>query len=563
MGEVAVEQRPWLKFYEPGVPHTLSYPNIPLTSLLDDTATQYPEHTASVFFGAAMTFKQLHTHAGRFAAACTRLGVRPGDRVALHLPNCPQFLIAYYGALRAGAIVVPFNPLYVEREIEFQLQDSGAEVAVTLDLIYPRLAEVRGRTKVREIVVTAINDFFPPLLRMLYPLKARREGHLVRVPRARDIHRFTDLLSTPADGAPAAADPSSVAVLLYTGGTTGVPKGAVLTHRNLVCNVLQSRSWFTQLKPGHDTAVAVIPFFHSYGMTSAMNFAVSTATRLVLIPRFQLDMVLKAIAKYRPKVFPGVPTIYTAIINAPDVSRYDLRSIQACISGAAPLPVEVQSRFESLTGGRLCEGYGLTESSPVTHANPISGTRKVGSIGIPFPDTDARIVDLETGTRTLAHGEVGELVIAGPQVMQEYWHKPAETAQVLRNGWLYTGDMARMDDDGYFYIVDRKKEMVITGGLNVFPREVEEALYTHPAVMEAAAIGVPDAYRGEVVKAFVVLKPGAQATADEIIGHCRKLIAPFKVPKAVEFRTQLPKSLIGKILRRVLAEEERARAGAR
>jgi len=563
MGEVAVEQRPWLKFYEPGVPHTLSYPNIPLTELLEESVARYPNHPATVFFGQTMTFQQLHTHAGRFAAACTRLGVRPGDRVALHLPNCPQFLIAYYGALRAGAIVVPFNPLYVEREIEFQLQDSGAEVAVTLDLIYPRLAEVRGRTKVREIVVTGINDFFPPLLRLLYPLKARREGHLVRVPRARDIHRFTDLLSTPADGAPAAADPSSVAVLLYTGGTTGVPKGAVLTHRNLVCNVLQSRSWFTQLEPGHDTAVAVIPFFHSYGMTSAMNFAVSTATRLVLIPRFQLDMVLKAIAKYRPKVFPGVPTIYTAIINAPDVSRYDLRSIQACISGAAPLPVEVQSRFESLTGGRLCEGYGLTESSPVTHANPISGTRKVGSIGIPFPDTDARIVDLETGTRTLAHGEVGELVIAGPQVMQEYWHKPAETAQVLRNGWLYTGDMARMDDDGYFYIVDRKKEMVITGGLNVFPREVEEALYTHPAVMEAAAIGVPDAYRGEVVKAFVVLKPGAQATADEIIGHCRKLIAPFKVPKAVEFRTQLPKSLIGKILRRVLAEEERARAGAR
>ncbi|MGH2400753.1 MAG: AMP-binding protein, partial [bacterium] len=354
-----MEQRPWLKFYEPGVPHTLNYPNIPLTSLLDDTAARYPEHTASIFFGAKMTFRMLQTNAACFAAALTRLGVRRGDRVALHLPNCPQFLIAYYGALRAGAVVVPFNPLYVEREIEFQLQDSGAEVAVTLDLLYPRIADVRARTKVREIVVTAINDFFPPLLRMLYPLKARREGHLVRVPRARDIHRFTDLLSTPADGALPTLDPSSVAVLLYTGGTTGVPKGAVLTHRNLVSNVLQSRSWFTQLHPGEDTAVAVIPFFHSYGMTSAMNFAVSTATRLVLIPRFQLDLVLKSIAKYRPKVFPGVPTIYTAIINAPDVGRYDLRSIQACISGAAPLPVEVQTRFESLTGGRLCEGYGL------------------------------------------------------------------------------------------------------------------------------------------------------------------------------------------------------------
>lgn len=556
----AIEQRPWLAFYEPGVPHTLTYPAQPLGALLDETAARYPDHVATVFFGAGMRFRTLHGLAGRFAAALQRLGVRPGDRVALHLPNSPQFLIAYYGALRAGAVVVPFNPLYVEREVEHQLQDSGAVVAVTLDMIYPRVAAVRQRTRVREIVVTAISDYFPPHLRLLYPLKARREGHLVSVPRAKDVHRFTDLLASPAEPQPVAVDPEGVAVLLYTGGTTGVPKGAVLTHRNLVSNVRQARAWFTQLRPGEDTVVAVIPFFHSYGMTSAMNFAVSAAARLVLLPRFQLDMVLKAISRYRPKVFPGVPTLYTAIINAPDVGRYNLRSIEACISGAAPLPLEVQSRFEAMTGGRLCEGYGLTEASPVTHANPIQGHRKAGSIGIPFPDTDAMIVDLETGTKRLAPGEVGELAIAGPQVMQGYWNNPDETALVLRGGWLYTGDMAKMDEDGYFYVVDRKKEMIITGGLNVFPREVEEALYAHPAVMEAAAIGIPDKYRGEVVKVFVVRKPGAHVAVDELIEHCKKLMAPFKVPKAVEFREALPKSLVGKILRRALAEEERAKA---
>ena len=556
----AIESRPWLRFYEPGVPHTLAYPDIPVPALLDDSAARFPEHTATVFFGAAMRFRTLHRLTGRFAAALQRLGVRPGDRVALHLPNSPQFLIAYYGALRAGAAVVPFNPLYVEREIEHQLADSGAEVAVTLDLIYPRIAQVRQRTKVREIVVTSINDFFPPHLRVLYPLKARREGHLVRVPREPGIHRLTDLLGRADEAPPISIDSASVAVLLYTGGTTGVPKGAALTHRNLVSNVLQARAWFTQLRPGEDTVVAVIPFFHSYGMTSAMNFAVSAPARLVLLPRFQLDMVLNAIARYRPNVFPGVPTLYTAIINAPDLARYDLRSIQACISGAAPLPLEVQSRFEALTGGRLCEGYGLTEASPVTHANPIRGTRKPGSIGIPFPDTDATIVDGQTGTKTLAPGEVGELILKGPQVMEGYWHKPEETALVLRGGWLYTGDMAKMDEDGYFYIVDRKKEMIITGGLNVFPREVEEALYAHPAVMEAAAIGIPDKYRGEVVKVYVVRKPGARVTADEIIEHCKKLMAPFKVPRAVEFRDSLPKSLVGKILRRVLVEEEQAKA---
>jgi long-chain acyl-CoA synthetase len=551
MNGVALD-RPWLRFYEPGVPHTLAYPDIAVPHFLDETAARYPRATGTVFFGAQLTFQELHALAGRFAAALQRLGVKPGDRVSLHLPNSPQFVIAYYGALRAGAIVVPFNPLYVEREIEHQLVDSGAEVAVTLDLLYPRLAAVRPRTRVREVITTAINDFFPPLLRLLYPIKARREGHVVAVPAARDIHRFRILVAAGGPAEPVQIDPRSTAVLLYTGGTTGVPKGAVLTHRNLVCNVLQARAWFTALRPAMDTLVAVIPFFHSYGMTSAMNFSVATGTRMVLIPRFQLDMVLKTIDRYRPQIFPGVPTIYSAINSYPELKRHDLSSITTCVSGAAGLPVEVQKRFETATGGKLVEGYGLTETSPITHVNPINGVRKAGSIGIPVPDTDARIVDAN------ADG-VGELAITGPQVMTGYWHQPSETAQVLRDGWLFTGDMAKVDGDGFFYIVDRKKEMILTGGYNVFPREVEEVLYGHPAVQDAAAIGVPDPNRGEVVKAFVVMKEGQHTTADDVIEYCRPRLAPYKVPKFVEFRTQLPKSLIGKILRRVLVEEERSR----
>ncbi|HEY3247363.1 MAG TPA: long-chain fatty acid--CoA ligase [bacterium] len=559
MTNAAAQDRAWFRFYEPGVPRTIAYPRIAIPAFLDDSASRFPRHVATVFFGARLTYRTLEDLANRFAASLVRLGVKPLDRVSLHLPNSPQFLIAYYGTLKAGAIVVPFNPLYVEREIEHQLVDSGAEVAVTLDLMYPKIAAVRSGTRVREIVVTAIHDFFPPVLRVLYPLKARREDQPVDVPAAADIHRLTKLLNAPAAAPAVSMDPDGTAVLLYTGGTTGVPKGAELTHRNLVCNTLQARSWFTSFRPGEGTLLAVIPFFHSYGMTSAMNFCVSGGARLILLPRFQTDMVFAAMKRYRPSMFPGVPTMYTAIINHPDAPRIDMRSIEACISGAMALPGEVQSRFEAMTGGRLVEGYGLTETSPVTHINPIHGTRKAGSIGVPVPDTDARIVDAEDPDRLLGIDEPGELTLRGPQVMRGYWKHPDETARVMRGEWLLTGDIAKMDADGFFYIVDRKKELIISGGLNIFPREVEEVLYLHPAVLEGAAIGVPDDYRGEAVKAFVVLKPGAQATAEDIIAHCGRHLARFKVPKTVEFRNQLPKSMVGKILRRVLSEEDRDR----
>ncbi len=559
MDETEPLSRPWFRFYEPGVPRTLEYPQIAVSQFLDESASRFPRNVALVFFGAELTYERLRDLADRFAAGIVRLGVKPGDRVSLHLPNCPQFLIAYYGALKAGAVVVPFNPLYVEREIEYQLIDSGTDVAVTLDLVYPRIAAVRKRTRLREIVVTSIHEFFPPLLRLLYPLKARREGQHVDVPAAPGIQRLSAVLDSPATAPSIKADPDGTAVLLYTGGTTGVPKGAELTHRNLVCNTLQARVWFTDLRPGEGTLLAVIPFFHSYGMTSAMNLCISNGSRLILLPRFEIERVFQSIARFRPQMFPGVPTMYTAIINHPEARRIDMRSIGACISGAMALPVEVQSRFEALTGGRLVEGYGLTETSPVTHVNPIHGTRKAGSIGVPVPDTDARIIDADNPERVLGVDEPGELEIHGPQVMRGYWRHPEETAQVMRGGWLLTGDIAKMDADGFFYIVDRKKELIISGGLNIFPREVEEVLYLHPAVMEGAAIGVPDDYRGEVVKAFVVLKPGARATADEIIEHCAKHLARFKVPKVVEFRAQLPKSIVGKVLRRVLAEDDRAR----
>ncbi len=555
--QAMLKTRPWLRHYEPGVPHTITYPARPIHHVLEETARKFPDRPAIMFFGREISYRRLGELADRFAGGLQALGVQPGDRVSLHLPNCPQFVIAWYGVVRAGAVVVPFNPLYVEREVAAQMADCGAVTAVTLDLFAGRVQAARAGSRLAHVIVTRINDFFPPLLRTLYPLRARRHGEWPAIRVDASTHAFADVASAAPLTAPAAQNPADVAVLLYTGGTTGAPKGAMLTHRNLVANAYQSALWITNPTAGTAT-VGVLPFFHSYGMTVIMNGSILLGGRMVLLPRFEAEAVLKAIARYRPERFGGVPTLYNALAAHPRVARYDLRSIRACISGAAPLPAEVQARFERATGVTLLEGYGLTEASPVTHTTPLRGLRKPGSIGIPVPDTDARIVDLETGTRVLPPGEIGELVLRGPQVMAGYWNRPEETASALRNGWLYTGDVARMDDDGYFYIVDRKKEMLITGGLNVYPRDVEEVLYSHPAVLEAALIGVPDAHWGEVGKAFVTLRPGAQATAEELLSYCRERLAPYKVPAAIEFRDSLPKTLIGKVLRRVLVEEERA-----
>ncbi len=558
MAEVSVD-RPWLRHYDAGVPHHLDYPDIPLDHVVRRAARTYGSRAALVFFGRRISFLALDGLVDRFAAGLQRLGVRKGTPVSLHLPNCPQFVIAYYGVLRAGGVVVPHNPLYTEPEVAHQLRDSGAEVAVTLTLFYPRVHAAARQAGVRELVFTGIHEFMGPLARLLYPLKARREGQWVEVTPQPGVRPFSDLLR-PASPEPVAISPEDPAAYLYTGGTTGVPKGAVLTHRNLVANFLQAASWDPHLRPGKEVALGVLPFFHCYGMTAVLNFSMWTGATVVLVPRFDVRLVLEAVRRHRPTLFHGVPTMYMALLNTPELERVSFRSVRAGISGAMGLPLEVQRQWEATTGGHLVEGYGLTEASPVTHCNPLYGVRKAGSIGIPVPDTDARVVDPDTGT-PLPPGEVGELEVRGPQVMRGYLNRPEETAHVLRDGWLRTGDMVRVDEDGFFYVVDRKKEMINVGGLKVYPREVEEVLYQHPAVREAAAIGVPDPTRGEVVKAFVAFKEGQQATEQELVEFCRQRLAPYKVPRSVEVRSQLPKTLIGKVLRRALAEEERSKAG--
>ena len=554
--------RPWTAHYDPGVPASLVYPSVPLQAILDDTAASEPESIATIFFGRRRTYKSMSDDAWRFANGLRRLGLRRGDRVALVLPNTPQFIVAFYGALRAGATVVPCNPRYTAPELHHQLADSGARFVVVLSRLYPLVKAARPGTAVERVIVTNIKEEMPALTRALFTIaREKKDGHRQPFKGDPGTIAFRELLAAPAEPFAAGTGPDDVAVLQYTGGTTGVSKGAMLSHRALVANTMQSRAWFTNLRDGKDAAVALMPFFHVYGLTVVMSLAIQAGATLILEPQLELERLLKDIQRYRPKLFCGAPIIYNQINNSPLVAKYDLRSIEACISGSAPLLAETHRRFVELTGARLVEGYGLTEAAPVTHCNPLfgEGKQRIGTIGIPFPDVESKIVDVETGEREMAVGEPGELILRGPQLMDGYYNRPDETAQTIRNGWLYTGDIAKVDTDGYFSIVDRKKEMVIVSGFNVYPRDVEEVLATHPAVLDAAAIGVPHPVKGEEVKAFVVLKPGSAATAEEIIDHCRKSLAPFKVPKEIEFRDTLPKTHIGKTLRRQLADEDRAK----
>ncbi len=562
--------RVWVKNYEKGVPPTLDYPPIPLHRLLEDTTARAPASTAIIFPGALgdtfrLSYRQLNDDANRMANALAGLGVRKGDRVALLLPNCPQFVISYYAALKLGAAVVAFNPLYSPREIEHQLNDCGARVIVVLSLFYRNVAEVKSRTPLEHVIVGYIKEYLPPVSRLLFSLlKEKKEGHRPVVERAPGIHFFQDLLAANRPGSPGVeVGPEDVAMFQYTGGTTGVSKGVVATHRNVVSNTVQIRTWASGIKMARDNDVVmgVMPLFHAYGMVTVMHYCVLDGLSMILLPRFVTKQVLAAINRYRPSFFPGVPTMYVAINNFPGVRKYDLKSVKACVSGAAPLPVEVQQRFEELTHGRLVEGYGLSEAPVVVTCTPVMGTRKIGSIGVPFPDVDARIMDLEKGETEMPVGEIGELVVKGPQVMKGYWNRPEETSMVLRHGWLYTGDIARMDSDGFFFIVDRKKEMIIAGGYNIYPREVEEVLYEHEKVKEAVCYGVPDEYRGETVKVAVVLKDGQTCSAEEITEYCKTKLAKYKIPKNIEFRQDLPKSPVGKVLRRVLVEEEKKKQG--
>jgi long-chain acyl-CoA synthetase len=539
--------RPWLKFYEEGVPHHIEYPRVPLYQVLDDTARDFPNLDAVIFQGKRIKYGELAGWSHDLASALHQIGIRKGQRVAIMLPNCPQYIVAYYAILKLGGVVVNINPMYVERELEFQLHDAGAQAIVALRDLLPRLETVKEKTPLKTVILTDLDEH----------VRAAREKVSAQELRP-GFYEYAELLEEGKTQVPPVVlvDPDEVALLQYTGGTTGFSKGAMLTHFNLVSNVVQCVSWNVGAQRGEERMLAVLPFFHVYGMTVTMNEAIYLAATIILLPRFQVDDCLEAINQYQPTRFPGVPTMYIGIINHPRVKEYNISSIKVCSSGSAPLPVEALKKFEELTGGKISEGYGLTEASPVTHANPFSGKRKVGSIGLPRPDTDAKVVDLETGEQDLPPGEEGELCIRGPQVMKGYWNRPEETARSLRNSWLYTGDIARMDEEGYFYIVDRKKDMIICGGFNVYPREVEEALYLHPKILEAAVLGVPEPYRGETVKAFVVLKPGKKATGEEIIEFCRQNLARFKVPTQVEFRKELPKSHVGKVLRKALREEE-------
>lgn len=558
--------RPWLRFYQQGVPTELDIPDQPLTWLLDNAVKRYAGHTAILYFGNRLTYAQLSTLANRFAVGLQKLGISKGDRVAIALPNIPQYLIAYFGVLRAGAIAVPTNPLYTQREMQHQLADSGARIIVMMDDFYPTVRAVRANLALEHVILTSPADYLPPLLRALYPLSQRgvkhQEPRLTDKERREDtvLHSMSDMLQSRARAGIEVFDlhvslsSADLAVLQYTGGTTGLSKGAMLTHHNLLSNAFQSRYWTPQLHEAGEISLCVAPFFHSYGATVGMNLSILAGATMLLLPRFATKEVVQNIRKYRPTLFPGIPTMYLAIMREVGSHTEQLRSIKYCISGAAPLPAKIQADFEAATGGKLVEGYGLSEASPVTHCNPLDEHCRNGTIGLPFPNVEAGIFDAKTGER-LPPGEIGEIMVKGPNIMQGYWNHPEETSAIFFNGWMHTGDLGKMDEDGYFSVVERAKDMILASGFNVYPREVEEVLFELPSVQEAAVAGRPDEYRGETVAAFIVLKPGFPATEEtkqDIVAYCKKNLAGYKVPKIVEFRDSLPKSIIGKVLRREL-----------
>ena len=566
------EHRPWFRTWRAGVPKTVApFPHLSAFSLLADAAAGFPGSTAIAFLGKHLTYRELLREVERFSAVLAGLGIRRGDRVGLLLPNSPQYVIAWYACQRLGAIAVGNNPLYTQRELAHQIADFSPQVMVVLDQLYPSWAAVAEHAPVREVVVTKLTDYLPFPINLLAPLKLRREAKHEGKPwppvpagaRVRWWKEALDLAGTPPPVAEVNAE-TDPACLVYTGGTTGLSKGAMLSHFNITSNVRQVSPCITDFERGKDGVMCILPFFHSFGLV-AMNFGIAQAGKLVLLPRFELHMALKQLAKEKPTFFPGVPRLFVVLNEAPETAKYDLKSVKACISGAAPLPKAVAERFREVTGGaKLVEGYGLTETSPVTHVNPFEAP-KHGTIGLPIPDTDARIVSLEDPDREMPPGERGELCIRGPQVMLGYWNKPEATAEMIRGGWLHTGDIAVMDDEGFFQIVDRMKDMIIVSGFNVYPTEVEDVIYHHPKVLKVTVVGLPDDQTGERVKAYVVPKEGESLTAEELQAWCRdpaQGLTGYRVPKEWEFRPELPETLVGKVLRRVLVEEERQKAAA-
>jgi len=538
-----------------------SLPVAPLYGILDEAVASFPARPAIDFLGRRYSYAELGALVDRAALGLRRMGVKKGTRVGLCLPNTPYAVIGYFAILKAGGIVVNFNPLYVEREVAHLIADSGTTIMLTLDVkqIYPKVAAALGKTCLERIVVCPLADALPRMKGVLFSALKRTE--IASIPRDARHIRFADLVAEAGPFQPEPIDPQvDIAVLQYTGGTTGIPKGAVLTHANLTANTEQVRRRFHKAQRGQERILGVLPLFHVFAMTCVMNIAVTLAAEMILLPRFDLAQVLKCIVKKRPTFFPGVPTIYTAINAAAAQKRYDLSSINYCISGGAPLPVEVKARFEEVTGCSLVEGYGLSEASPVVTCNPVGGLVKAGSIGLPLPGTKVEVRDPVDPRRQMKQGEKGEICVAGPQVMAGYWNRPDETAMVLVDGWLRTGDIGYIDADGYVFLVDRIKDVILCGGYNVYPRIIEEALYQHSDVAEAVVIGIPDPYRGQSPKAFVKLRAGGQATPEDLKRHLAGYVSPIEMPKAIEIRTDLPKTMVGKLSKKELVAEETAKA---
>jgi len=551
-----ISRRPWLAHYSEDTPPTIPIPRQPLHKFLESSADWLPKRTATVFYGSHLTYQQLEQQANQFAHALHGLGLKPGERVMVVLPNVPQMLVAYFGTLKIGGVIVLSNPEADAPQIVWQLKETGAKILVTLRAFDGLVEAVQANTSVEKIILADIRNAVSAGVykKLLSRWGIENDGPESAILNS-NVMLMHDLMLDAAITPPATDVPcDGLAAILYTSGTTDAPKGVCLSHTNLVANTLQTRHWIRDLNYGEETCLAVVPLTHSYGMINAMNIPVALGATILLLPVFELEQVLKTIKEYKPTIFPGVPTMYTAINQAPQVRSYGLHSIKACVSGATPLPIEVQEAFEKLTRGRLVEGYGLTEASPVTHANPLYGLRKVGSIGVPIPNTDAKIVDLVTG-EDLPPGQIGELVVKGPQVMLRYWNNDKETKAVLKDGWLYTGDVAIMDNDGYFQLISRKRDTIMAGDYSVYPRDVEEVLYENSKVFEVAVVGVPTNGKDQKVKAFVVPRKGTTLSKEELLDLCRRRLDEYAVPWEIEFREELPKSFVGKVLRRMLVED--------
>ncbi|MBW2182141.1 MAG: long-chain fatty acid--CoA ligase [Deltaproteobacteria bacterium] len=548
-----MEDRLWHKAYAPQVPPSIDYENITMPEALERTVKNFPDNISHIMMGKKITFSQLNDLVNRFASALADLGIKKGDKVAIMLPNMPQAVIATYAVFRLGAVVVMHNPLYTERELEHQLNDSDSVMAICLDLLVPRIQKLQEITNVQTIIACHIRDYLPFPLKQLFPF-VKKEMHRKTNPKE-EVHDFLDLVNAypPKPPSPDITF-DDLSTLLYTGGTTGLSKGVMLSHKNISINVQQLKAWIYDAEEGKDSLIGIFPFFHSAGFTAIMNQSIFRALTVPLIPRPEPKVILEAVRKYKPDWFPCVPTIYVGILSHPDFSKTDFSCVKGCVSGAAPLALETIKEWESKVGATIVEVYGLSETSPLSHANPWGGTTKVGSVGVPVSDTDCKIVDIDTGTKEMGIGESGEILLAGPQVTKGYYEKPEETAEVFKDGWFYTGDIGYMDDEGYLFIVDRKKDMIIASGYNIYPRDIDEVLFEHPKIMEACAVGISDPYRGETVKAFITPKPGETLTEEEVISYCKEKLAAYKVPKLVEFMDDLPKSTVGKVLRRQLRE---------